>query len=342
MKMTGSILKENRERKGITLSEVSIATKITLKTLKSIEDGDRDALPPRTFVRGFVKSYAQYLGLNVQEILASFSEEMGDSPNAASSIGSPSAQTQSSQGQGSETASTSSSEAQSVNPEQVLGGRNSVRQITAAAGVLLLLIFIALARQKMSSYEAEKISSQEPALIETADQSVEVKETPADVVAPSVQPVGSGKTQIESAEPPAKASVNAATEAPEEKQEPKPEQKPEPELKKVEPKVDPPPKAEPPPSPKPAVEQTTTSTSLASPRAKEVLIEALGQVELELILDGEPPKKLSLKADQVQSIKVQTKAVLKLSDGGRVNLVVDGIDRGVPGDLGKPKRVELP
>ncbi len=53
-------------------------------------------------------------------------------------------------------------------------------------------------------------------------------------------------------------------------------------------------------------------------------------------------KSIKLKGDQVQSIKARKKIVLKLSDGGAVNLIVNGTERGVPGDLGKPLRIELP
>ncbi len=77
MKITGQILKENRLRKGVTISEVSLSTKITIKTLQAIEEGDPLNLPPKTFLRGFVRSYAVFLGLDPEEILRTFHEEMG-------------------------------------------------------------------------------------------------------------------------------------------------------------------------------------------------------------------------------------------------------------------------
>src|SRR3954466_14004322 len=77
MKTTGQILKDNREKKGITLSEVSLATKISVKVLTAIEEGQTDRLPTKTFLRGFVRAYARYLNLNEEMILNSFYEEMG-------------------------------------------------------------------------------------------------------------------------------------------------------------------------------------------------------------------------------------------------------------------------
>jgi cytoskeleton protein RodZ len=108
------------------------------------------------------------------------------------------------------------------------------------------------------------------------------------------------------------------------------------------------PSATPTPTPKPSATPTPTPKPSATPtivtngRNSEVLIEALDQVDVEATIDGEAPRSLKLRAEQVQSIKVKKKVILKFSNGGAVNLIVNGIDRGVPGDLGKPMKVELP
>jgi len=71
------------------------------------------------------------------------------------------------------------------------------------------------------------------------------------------------------------------------------------------------------------------------------LIEAFKAVSVDATIDGET-KTISMKADQVQTIKASRKVILQISDGGAVNITVNGTDKGVPGDLGKPKRLELP
>ena len=63
---------------------------------------------------------------------------------------------------------------------------------------------------------------------------------------------------------------------------------------------------------------------------------------IEAVIDGETARPLKLKAEQVQTIKAKRRVTLRLSNGGAVNIVVNGIDRGVPGDLGKPLKVDLP
>lgn len=77
MKEIGQLLKEKRQALNISLEEVSIATKINIKILQALEDGDLDKLPAKTFVRGFVQTYTKYLGLNTSEVLAKLQEILG-------------------------------------------------------------------------------------------------------------------------------------------------------------------------------------------------------------------------------------------------------------------------
>ena len=58
--------------RGITLEEVADYTKVSLRYLKAIEDDDLKALPAATFVRGFLKSYAKFIGLNPEEVVFNF------------------------------------------------------------------------------------------------------------------------------------------------------------------------------------------------------------------------------------------------------------------------------
>jgi cytoskeletal protein RodZ len=66
----GEILKAYREKKSLSLAEVSTATKIPLLRLKQIEVNDFGNFDSQVFTRGFIKNYAEYLGLNVGKVLA--------------------------------------------------------------------------------------------------------------------------------------------------------------------------------------------------------------------------------------------------------------------------------
>jgi hypothetical protein len=59
----GKILQAAREERGLTLDQVAGATHIRLRYLQAMEAGDFEALPSRLQVKGFLRSYASYLGL---------------------------------------------------------------------------------------------------------------------------------------------------------------------------------------------------------------------------------------------------------------------------------------
>jgi cytoskeletal protein RodZ len=62
----GSSLKDARLRKGLDLPAAAEATKIRSRHLQALEDEQFDVLPGQTYVRGFLKTYADFLGLDGQ------------------------------------------------------------------------------------------------------------------------------------------------------------------------------------------------------------------------------------------------------------------------------------
>ncbi len=62
----GSSLREARLRQGFDLVEAEAATKIRSKYLRALEDERFELLPAQTYVKGFLRSYADYLGLDGQ------------------------------------------------------------------------------------------------------------------------------------------------------------------------------------------------------------------------------------------------------------------------------------
>lgn len=77
MKITGEMLKSERINKKLSVQDVAASLKLSSKIITAIEAGNLDELPAKTFVRGFVKSYAQLLGLDAHLVLRQFQEEMG-------------------------------------------------------------------------------------------------------------------------------------------------------------------------------------------------------------------------------------------------------------------------
>jgi cytoskeletal protein RodZ len=68
-------IKEVRLEKGLTLEEISAATKIKEVFLAAIEEGQYDKLPSPAYAQGFVRNYVRFLGLPEKETLALFRRE---------------------------------------------------------------------------------------------------------------------------------------------------------------------------------------------------------------------------------------------------------------------------
>lgn len=62
----GNSLREARLRRQLDFRQVEQATKIRSRYLRALEDEDFEVLPAETYVRGFLRSYADYLGLDGQ------------------------------------------------------------------------------------------------------------------------------------------------------------------------------------------------------------------------------------------------------------------------------------
>lgn len=81
MRTVGEILQEARTKKGLTLEDVERETRIRKKNLLALEKSDWNSLPT-TFIKGLLKNYADFLGLEEKKILAFFRREY-DEKNAA-------------------------------------------------------------------------------------------------------------------------------------------------------------------------------------------------------------------------------------------------------------------
>ena len=71
----GKMLRQVREKKGLTIGDISLETNISSSNLVSIELGNYTALPADTFVRGQLAIYAAFLGLDGPETARLFFEE---------------------------------------------------------------------------------------------------------------------------------------------------------------------------------------------------------------------------------------------------------------------------
>jgi len=68
-RVVGKKLRETREAQNLTLRQVADATHIRLHFLEAMESGDFNALPSRLQIKGFLRSYGGFLGLNAESLI---------------------------------------------------------------------------------------------------------------------------------------------------------------------------------------------------------------------------------------------------------------------------------
>ena len=68
----GENLRREREMRGVSLEEISSATKISMRFLEAIEQEEFSKLPGGIFSRSFIRTYARYLGLDEERVVAEY------------------------------------------------------------------------------------------------------------------------------------------------------------------------------------------------------------------------------------------------------------------------------
>lgn len=75
METVGELLRAEREKKGLSIKEIEAAISIRALYINAIEEGNYTIVPGEVYLKGFIRNYANYLGLNGQEIVASYRQE---------------------------------------------------------------------------------------------------------------------------------------------------------------------------------------------------------------------------------------------------------------------------
>lgn len=422
MKKTGEFLRKAREDKGLSVHEIGLSLKINPKILKQIEEGDKDNLPAKTFLRGFVQSYALFLKIDPNEVLKIFSDEMGTTkPHQISLASGP-------QIKGSGIDIDDPENKDDLGIKRTTGKNFSkenfeFKNIGIGIVVFILLLSLIAVRKVVEKYQKEaevdvvkteeslksnsklELPQAPPASTPLPTTDTKTVAQPSTATAESVQqnaPTTSNlpasnqtNTHVQAGAPQA-VNVDAQ----------KPVVKPSPQLPSATTApatlnkptttaptapvsnptasnntvvaakpVTPPPApttnkpvvattndetkkpAQPAPTPQPTATTTTSPKSVVlettpipatapkeepkPPKNIELVIEAYETVEIEMIQSTGKVEKIKMSPSQIQTFKTVSGVKLNISNGGAVNLIVNGKDIGVPGDLGKPKRVSF-
>ncbi|MEW5717748.1 MAG: helix-turn-helix domain-containing protein [Chloroflexota bacterium] len=93
MSLLGERLRQAREARGVVPLQAEMDTRIRAAVIQSLEQGDYEHLPPDPFLRGLIRTYATYLGLDSEEMLGLYAADRTPPPvrpaRAAATISPP-------------------------------------------------------------------------------------------------------------------------------------------------------------------------------------------------------------------------------------------------------------
>ena len=79
----GPVLRNAREFRGLTIDEAARGTKLRADQLRALEDEDFDALLGDVYVRGSLRSYSVYLGVDPDEVVGAYARHVEERPPPA-------------------------------------------------------------------------------------------------------------------------------------------------------------------------------------------------------------------------------------------------------------------
>jgi cytoskeletal protein RodZ len=145
----GERLRRKREWQHQSLLEISRALKITEKSLKAIEELDVEKLPAQVYARGFVKLYAEFLGLDAEQIVTDFTTEL---------------------------AAVSVNKEQKITPHQLRSFRRTRITITPRIITVVAVILVAIIALVYLSFEVRGFTRAPALTLSSPNDNVKIKE----------------------------------------------------------------------------------------------------------------------------------------------------------------------
>lgn len=333
MKITGELLKSERIRLKLSQQDVSFALKLSVRTVNAIEEGDLESLPAKTFVRGFVKSYAQMLKLDEESVLRQFQEEMGSTMTVTRVQVSP-AETANPVKKNKELSMSSQlDEIATVNPN-IKTSLNRNTFITVGV-IALAVIALAIINHIVNKYQQEGASHQTSKLtVDALNQESKVEKETSLATSETTNPTQNpGSTDTLPVSAPA---TEATTTKPIDSVISAPPAMPPATTKPTEPAT-----AGPAAGTKPT-EVGYNQKYLSATKPVELMIEAKKDISISYSIDNKNNfKTISLQKETLQIIKAKTNLYLKIDEGNAVNLTVNGINKGPASNEAKPIQLEF-
>lgn len=326
MKITGELLKSERKKLKLSQQDIAFALKLSTRVINAIEEGDVDNLPAKTFVRGFIKSYAEMLKLDSTMVLNQYHEEMGTTQLSSKLTAVPQESSRKSSHHD-ESPLAKPKDISTVTPNLKVSLNRGTFKIVAL--ITLAVVILGGINEVINKYQKEGLEQEAPHLsVETISQeanaSKELGQPSGTEVAPEVDADSVATT--EPVAPPVTVQSTAATSVE------KPVEKPTTER----------------PAEKPSETVAAAPTppaavpAAAKPRATigkpiEIVIEATRDTVISYATGTDNQfKTLNLKKDTLQIIKSKNGLHVKINEGDAVLVTVNGIHRGQASSDTKP------
>lgn len=331
MKITGELLKSERNRKNLSVQDVAFALKLSPKIISAIEAGETESLPAKTFIRGFVKSYAQFLKIDSDQVMRQFQEEMGSTqpiPKNIVSFSQPAENLQNKILSEDETTQPRKTKAapnrsnttasQSSENSRVLSEKKGSRSFVYIGIAVVLVILIVATNKVVDRYQKERvldpqeISKVQPLTAASDGQGTAVGSSTPESVVDTSNPSSldnNAAANLTTTPPTQSLQSTVATSTPANTS---------------------------------SEAEVDEGFEPSNGKPIEIIVEAKKDTEI-LYAKGNTKNfsRLKLSAKQVQVIRSTSGLHLKADDGGSIHMVVNGIDKGIAGPNNKPVRLSF-
>lgn len=311
MKITGELLKSERIKLKLSQQDIAFALKLSPRTINSIEEGDIEALPAKTFVRGFVKSYAEMLKLDPNLVLSQFQEEMGTTRPISKVVAAPSENAKAKTYSFEESAP--KQEMASVTPNLKMNLNKNTLKLVAL--ITFAVIVIGGINQVINKYQKEVSPNPEAPKLTVENLTQEANANKE--LAANPPPPEATMAPVETNSAPVTSSVTSA------------------------------PVTTAPVTQKPADSTVINATPetkqpevLVSTKSVELVIEATKDTVISYSVGNENNyKTLELKKNTFQIIKSKNGLHLKADEGNSISITVNGINKGLASTDAKPVKL---
>jgi cytoskeleton protein RodZ len=295
----GAQLRQERERQGVSLEDISLTTKIATRMLRALEDEHFDQLPGGIFNKGFIRAYARCLHMDEDQAVADYLVATGAGPLA----------TKSEDDDQTPILEPPSREGEPTTPAGLPWGTLAVVLLIAALG------FAAWGFYSRESESAQQ-DSQPPATTQaTANPQSTAPPATTEPSTPESKPT-------EPADSPATAA--------------KPTEKPT-EPPPAKPAETEPPSPQAATTPPPAASTTQPQPTLPTNGTFVVVVKAREDSWLSISVDGEIVTRALLAAPAQRTVRAQNEIVVRVGNAGALDFEFNGQKLPTQGDYGEAK-----